>query len=152
MSGLAASSIRFRPYAVADFAACLDLFDANCPEFFAPNERADYSAFLKPGPEGYEVCVVDGEIVGAFGFIGDGAGRKHLNWILLDPRYQGAGIGSAIMHRVEALARASGSALVCIAASHKSAPFFGRFGARAIKVVPDGWGPGMHRVDMELRL
>lgn len=152
MPGFSASSVVFRPYAAADFTACLDLFDANCPEFFAPNERADYSAFLGLGREGYDVCLVDGSIVGAFGLIDGGAGCTHLNWILLDPRFQGAGIGSAIMHRVDASARASGSALVRIAASHKSAPFFGRFGAKAVKVIPDGWGPGMHRVDMELRL
>ena len=39
---------------------------------------------------------------------------------------------------------------VSIAASHKSAPFFARFGARIVETTPDGWGPGMHRVDMEL--
>ncbi len=37
----------FRPYQTADREACLGLFDANCPEFFAPNERADYVAFLE---------------------------------------------------------------------------------------------------------
>ncbi|HKR75059.1 MAG TPA: GNAT family N-acetyltransferase [Rhodanobacter sp.] len=135
----------------ADTAACLGLFDGNCPEFFAPNERADYAAFLGSRPAGYELCLVDGRVAGAFGLADDGLGCKRLNWILLDPGSQGMGIGSAIMRRVEALSHASGSALVRIAASHKSAPFFARFGAVVLATMPDGWGPGMHRVDMEWR-
>jgi hypothetical protein len=48
--------------------------------------------------------------------------------------------------------RASGSRIVRISASHKSAPFFERFGAEPTSVTEDGWGPGMHRVQMELQL
>jgi hypothetical protein len=39
-----------------------------------------------------------------------------------------------------------------VAASQHSAPFFARFGARELARTDDGWGPGMHRVDMELPL
>ena len=35
---------------------CLDIFDANCPEFFAPNERQEYENFLNCDSKGYEVC------------------------------------------------------------------------------------------------
>ena len=31
----------FRPYSSADREACLANFDANCPAFFAPDERAE---------------------------------------------------------------------------------------------------------------
>jgi hypothetical protein len=41
---------------------------------------------------------------------------------------------------------------VDIAASQKSAAFFARFGAVTLKVVDNGWGTGMHRIDMELPL
>mgnify|MGYP004128444723 CR=1 FL=1 len=30
-------------------AACLKLFDLNCPEYFAPNERTFYESFLASG-------------------------------------------------------------------------------------------------------
>jgi hypothetical protein len=62
------------------------------------------------------------------------------------------GIGSAIMSRITRLGRASGVRCVSIAASHKSAPFFAKFGATALNSIENGWGQGMHRVDMELRL
>jgi hypothetical protein len=37
-----------------------------------------------------------------------------------------------------------------IAASHKSAPFFAKFGAQELTTIVNGWGPAMHRVDMLL--
>jgi GNAT superfamily N-acetyltransferase len=145
------TTVAFRPYTHADREACLQLFDENCPEFFAPNERNDYACFLDAGPEGYEACIVDNRIAGAFGLIAGSARRMHLNWILIDPKFQGMGIGSAIMDRIATLAMAAGIHVVDIAASHKSAPFFAKFGAAATVTTHDGWGPGMHRVDMELR-
>jgi len=128
------------------------MFSANCPEYFAPNERQDYEAFLDDESTGYEVCLLAGEIAGAFGLFAAGAGRGRLNWILLDPGCKGLGIGSAVMERVQAQARERRLGVIEIAASHKSAGFFELFGAVSIKTTPDGWGPSMHRVDMELCL
>src|SRR6186713_1529527 len=98
------SQVTFRPYSRTDKEICLVLFDANCPEFFAPNERADYLEFLEKDPRGYELCLIGSEVAGAFGLIGDGGSRRRLNWIMLDPRFQGAGAGRAIMERVVSLA------------------------------------------------
>jgi len=145
------TTVAFRPYTHADREACLELFDANCPEFFAPNERNDYVRFLDAEPKGYEACIVGDRIAGAFGLIAGDARRMHLNWILLDPKFQGLGIGSAIMSRIATLARDAGTDVIDIAASHKSAPFFAKFGAVATATIRDGWGPGMYRVDMEFR-
>lgn len=142
----------FRPYTSVDKAACLSIFDQNCPSFFAANERADFETFLDSEPNAYEICVIDDQIVGAFGLFGDGTKRRSLNWLMIDPQSQGRGIGSAIMGRVLRLGQANGVSIVDIAASHKSAPFFARFGAESIATTRDGWGLGMNRVDMELRL
>jgi len=40
--------------------------------------------------------------------------------------------------------------VIDIAASHLSSPFFSKFGAITKNTIKDGWGIGMHRVDMEL--
>ena len=146
------TNINFRPYRDADRQACTNIFDANCPEFFAPNERQEYEEFLECAPEDYQVCEVDGKVLGAFGLFVGGENMKALNWILLDPQTQGIGVGSAIMERVIQLSRASQTRVVKIAASHKSAPFFARFGASTASMTRNGWGPGMDRVDMELPL
>ena len=151
MCGKQLKNIVFRPYTLADKLDCLGLFDANCPEFFAPNERLDYAHFLGSDQQSYELCVIGEKTVGAFGLMGSELEYRSLNWILLDPRSHGVGIGSAIMKRVATLALTSGVSRVAIAASHKSGPFFARFGAIELDVIDNGWGPGMHRVDMELR-
>ena len=151
--GLAATAgVVFGPYERADEGVCLDLFDLNCPRYFAPCERRDYAQFLDGEPLGFEVWRVDGRLVGASGLTGDDAECRRLSWILVDPDAVGLGVGSAMMRR--ALARAGGLGLRCvlIAASHLSAPFFARFGAVVVSETVDGWGPGMHRLDMEIRL
>ncbi|WOJ95202.1 GNAT family N-acetyltransferase [Congregibacter variabilis] len=146
--------VMFRSYLKTDKQICLDLFDANCPEYFAPNERADYLEFLAADPNNYELCEVAGSVVGAFGLfdIDTRANEKALNWILLDPQAQGRGIGSTIMARVTASAMAAGTTVVHIATSHKAKAFFEKFGAQIQSITDDGWGPGMHRVDMSISL
>ena len=128
------------------------IFDANCPRFFAPGERADYESFLDASPEGYEVCETAGRVIAAFGLQRDDRHGSSLNWIMLAPDAKGVGLGSRIMKRIIALGKASQSPLIRIAASHKSAHFFAKFGAIATAHTKDGWGPGMDRVDMELLL
>ena len=144
--------IAFRPYCDTDYQTCTGIFDANCPKFFAPNERQEYEEFLERVSGDYEVCEVDGKILGAFGLFDDGENMKTLKWILLDPQTQGIGVGSTIMERVIQLSRTSQTRVVKIAASHKSAPFFARFGASITSLTKNGWGPGMDRLDMELPL
>ena len=146
-----APHLEFMPFTGDQRAACLSLFDANCPDFFAPNERTDYETFLSGIPDGYRVSVWDGRVIAAFGVMrGAADGRCRLNWIMVARDLQGGGVGRIIMAEVLRQAEASGAQWVDIAASHKSAAFFARFGARELGQVPDGWGPGMHRIDMEL--
>ena len=98
------------------------------------------------------MCFVAGPLVGAFGLMYDGARDRNLHWMLLEPSSQGLGIGAMIMERVILHASASGARVVNIAASHKSAPFFAKFGSTKVTVTANGWGPGLHRVDMVLKL
>ena len=142
----------FRPYSSADRESCLAIFDANCPAFFAPNERADFLSFLDAAPIGYEVCEVAGRVVAAFGLLRDDRNARRLSWIMIDPDSKGSGLGSAIVQRVVSQGKNSRATKIRIAASHKSAPFFARFGAKAVAHVDNGWGPGMDRIDMELLL
>jgi len=127
------------------------LFDANCPQFFAPNERDDYLSFLKSQPIGYQVCLSNDEVVGAFGLL------KHnqeyaINWIMLSPKTQGSGIGKQVMEHVITTAVAKSIDKISIAASHLSAPFFATFGAITVHEIEHGWGKDMHRIDMVLNI
>jgi len=141
-------AITFRSYRAADREACLAIFDDNCPEFFAPNERDDYIEFLAQDSGAYTIVTLGNAVVGAYGLLPHRDGLA-LRWILFSRATQGQGLGGRVMARVldEMRARA---AVLHIAASHKSAPFFARFGAREVQTIRDGWGPGMDRVDMQL--
>lgn len=145
--------IQFIPYHKEHFEMCLALFDANCPDFFAPNERTDYAEFLNQSPKGYLLVLQHGQVVGAFGLIHENIeNRRRLNWIMIDPNQHGAGLGRSMMEHVITQSQALNVQFVDIAASHKSAAFFERFGAQSIQYTEHGWGPDMHRLDMELKL
>jgi GNAT superfamily N-acetyltransferase len=140
----------FRDYQLADRDACAALFEANCPAFFAVNERADYLRFLATAADSYQLCLIDGQVAGAYGLAPHPAAGLALRWIVLFPQVHGQGLGTRIMTRVLETARAGRILQLHIAASHRSAPFFAKFGARELATIADGWGPAMHRVDMLL--
>jgi len=144
--------MKFRKYSSAHRPECLAIFDANCPEYFSPNERVEYSAFLDEILCGYSVCELDGVIVGAFGLIGDDFVSRDLNWVLVSPNMQGKGVGSKMISTAIDEAQRIGLREINIAASHLSERFFAKFGAHATFRMADGWGPGMHRQDMVLHL
>ena len=143
--------LEFTPFVSTRRAACLAIFDQNCPDFFAPSERAGYERFLEESVDGYRVGLIDGRVAAAFGVTKtDVGGRCRLSWIMVGRDAQGRGVGRAIMADVLRQAAASGAQWVDIAASHKSAAFFAKFGARERSRTNNGWAPGMHRIDMEL--
>lgn len=145
------SAVQFLPYDDTHFDACMGLFDANCPAFFAPNEKADYQVFLKRVAGKYRVVILGGNVVGAFGVLDEAiSGRCRLNWIVVDASNHGSGVGRSIMAETVAAARQMRAEVVEIAASDKSAPFFAKFGARELNYIAHGWGLDMHRIDMEL--
>ncbi len=145
-------AVVIRPYEVSDQRDCLAVFDANCPEYFDPGERADYVEFLDERPAGYEVCVQGRSIAGAFGVCARAEGGQRLRWILIKPAAQGQGVGSAMMVRAQEVCRDLRAAQLHISASQKSAPFFVRFGVRAVETIPQGWGPDLDRVEMVLQI
>ncbi len=146
------TSINFSPYTFDDKKACLTIFDENCPRFFAPNERFDYAHFLDSSSTGYEVCILEGVIIGAYGLVGKEQGWRELHWILISPKVQGLGIGSQFVKRIVTIGKTAKLIGIKIAASHLSATFFAKHGATHIREMENGWGIGMHRADMELKL
>ena len=100
---------------------------------------------------GYEVCLVNNDVVGVFGTWLDLKNKRgHLSWIMIDPSAHGMGIGTAMMGCVLEILNPDKVQVIDIAASQKSAPFFTRFGAVEKSRTTEGWGPGLDRVEMEL--
>ena len=140
-----------KPYHYEYKEHCLSLFDLNSPDFFAANERSDFSDFLNKADDSYLIVLLDGELVGCFGLSETGYERQgRISWIMADPNRHGQGIGRSMMDWIISRSIDLSIEELLIAASHISEPFFARFGAERIAYRANGWGDGMHRVDMRL--
>lgn len=144
----------FIPYEKQHFEACMALFSENCPAYFAENEREDYAAYLKYNQDCYMVLLdAEDKVIAAYGlaFV-EAGGRARVTWIMVSPAGQGAGLGRQMMAAVISGARNMKATAIDIATSQHADQFFAKFGATERRYIKDGWGKGMHRIDMELKL
>ena len=150
--------MKFKPYTSDKLAACLELFDLNCPRFFAREERSDYSHFLQQLPDSGSAHTVyllgwrEQRLIACYGMARVSSETCALTWIMVHPAYQRQGCGEEMMAQLFKLAAAAGYRKVVISTSQHADQFFARFGAVTLRSQNDGWGPGMHRVDMEIIL
>ncbi|MEO1042194.1 MAG: GNAT family N-acetyltransferase [Pseudomonadota bacterium] len=149
---MAASSMQIVPFGDQHRSAVLRLFDDNAPAFFHPDEREALTRFLSQQAAIYRVVVDDGEVIGAFGLRDEGERRGRIVWFMAAPSRHGQGVGRLMIEHLLDEARARGVTTIDIAASHVSEAFYIHFGATRHRRVEDGWGEGMHRVDMILEI
>ena len=148
----------FKPYSQGNMAACLELFDLNCPRFFAREERSDYSYFLQQLPDSRSTHNVyllgwrEQRLIACFGVARVSSETCALTWIMVHPEYQRQRCGEEMMAQLFTLAAAADYRKVVVSTSQHADQFFARFGAITLRSQNDGWGPGMHRVDMEIIL
>lgn len=149
-------SVVARPYTPSDQHACLDLFDGNVPVFFSPSERLEFEQFLSGQAlkQPYQVLECDGRIAGCGGLIIEEDGiTAGLCWGMVDRQLQGMGLGRALTElRLRSAAAIPGVIQVRLDTSQHTQGFYARFGFEALNVTPDGYGPGLDRWDMLLRL
>ena len=150
--------MEFKPYSQDDMAGCIELFDLNCPRFFAREERADYSHFLQLLSDAGSAHTVyllgwrEQRLIACFGMAPVSPETCVLSWIMVHPEYQRQGCGGEMMAQLFTLAAAACYRKVAVSTSQHADQFFARFGAVTLRSQNDGWGPGMHRVDIEISL
>lgn len=134
----------------ADTAACLTIFDTLCPAYFASNERDEFAEYLSEQGDEYQIFrIEDGATLAGYGLHHSETDRTlRLNWIMVSPEAQGQQLGDTMMKDALAVLHASSMERLLISASQHSAPFFSRYGAIEQTRIPNGWGLGMHRVEM----
>jgi N-acetylglutamate synthase-like GNAT family acetyltransferase len=131
----------------------MELFDQNCPAYFAPNERADFETYLRDSKAEYSVYVQDKQVIASYGLhICNERFIVHLRWIMVALTHHGKGTGTRMMHEAIENAKTFGFPTMTISASQHSEPFFARFGAVKQSFQENGFGPGMHRIEMQLPL
>ena len=160
------SVLRFRPYHPTDLQACLSIFDGNTPTFFHASERREYERFLEQERHEfadalpYFVLESEARIVAC--------GGVSLNWLLEPNSSRTAGLTWGMVAR-DSHGQGWGrknleqrlhwlrvhhpeTQAVILDTTPAVQGFFERFGFQALKRIPDGYGPGIDRVDMRLEL
>jgi N-acetylglutamate synthase-like GNAT family acetyltransferase len=148
--------LKHRAYRSLDKGGCLRIFESNVPRFILPHERAEFAAFLDGLPHTGYYLVIENEddaIVACGGFSFRQEGEASLCWGMVDGEYQGLGIGGMLrLLRLQLMCEIPNLKKVKLSTSQKDAPFFETYGFKVMETVPDGYGPGMHKVDMELMI
>jgi len=147
-----------RPYQASDREACLALFDGNTPRFFDPSERVRFAAWIDASVQPYlvieRVTGGDARIVACGGHAIEADGTTaSLSWGMVAQDLHAQGLGQALTQaRLDAIAAMPQLTSVTMNTSQHTQGFYARFGFVAVKVTPDGIGPGLDQWDMVLQL
>ena len=143
-----------RPYEVADRAECLRVFDSNAPWYFLPEERIQFEKFLDRLPGPYFVIVDESELVACGGFAtGRVGGEADICWTMVRRDQHGHGVGNFLLTTcVSDILALDGCQTARLETSQHARRFFERWGFTAIEVTPNGFGPGLDRVEMRITL
>lgn len=141
-----------RPYAPTDRDSCLALFDSNTPDNFAPQERADFEAWLDGEPEHYVVLEHEGTVVacGGFALPEPGSTDARLTWGMVGRLWHRQGLGRfLLMYRMRELGKTAAVVqTVSLETTQHAAPFFASQGFRVEHSVKDGYAPGLDKLEM----
>jgi len=151
------SGIISRPFQSADRPACLSIFDSNVPFFFSPDERVEFNDHLETLDtitRLYVVLVRGDAVVACGGLTMDFTRqRASLSWGMVDRATHRQGIGRMLTQARLTLARSiSGLVEIELSTSQHTHGFYEGFGFVRSTVTPDGFGPGLDRWDMTLKL
>ncbi|MBE7216997.1 MAG: GNAT family N-acetyltransferase [Caulobacteraceae bacterium] len=149
------SRLALRPYADADRAAVLAIFDANVPDFFGAGERGWLEDSLDELDGPAFLVTLDGEAVAFGGYeIWDYYDKALLTWGMAHPRVHGAGVGRwLLLARLAMIARETpATSWATVDTSPRVAPFFLKHGFETASVWPRGYRAGgtMHVLRFDL--
>lgn len=145
-----------RAYAPSDEGACLGLFDGNVPAFFSLSERRDFERFLARQATEWQYLVLEraGRIVGCGGLAIEKDGlTASLCWGMIDRDLHRTGLGRILAEaRLRLAAITPGIVRVRLDTSQHTQGFYALFGFEVLNITQDGYGSGLDRWDMLLRL
>ncbi len=119
----------FRPFAVPDLSACLELYKLNEPDRFPEGVISQYEKSLTDPTGCFLIAESDGEIVASGGLSMMPDGFVVLCFGLVRPSHQGKGIGAALLLARLALLPPTGCDYhILIFAVEKSIGYYRRFG------------------------
>ncbi|WP_129713983.1 GNAT family N-acetyltransferase [Pedobacter sp. SYP-B3415] len=153
-----------RPYEPADRPGCLRVFYSNVPEYFAPAEIDDFTAYIDDAAQrshhkesdwqhAYFVVSAAEDILACGGYaIHQPKAEAWLTWGMVLHRQQRMGIGQKLlMYRLKAIFTACPGVTIHLDTTQLSYRFFERAGFQVTAINKDAYGPGYDRIDMICR-
>jgi ribosomal-protein-alanine N-acetyltransferase len=140
-----------RLYNLCDRSAILDLFDLNCPAFFAPEEKQDLIRYLDTELEYYFVLELENRIMGCGGFNFSGnESRAKISWDIFHPEHQGKGWGGVLLkHRIEKIRAFKQVKTITVRTSQLAWRFYQKQGFELVETSKDFWAKGFDLYRME---
>lgn len=143
--------LNIRPYHSNDKSRLMALIQLNIPDYFAPDEEADFAEYLDYHLDYYFVVEADNIILGSGGFnLTEDRKTAKISWDLFHPDSQGKGLGSALTRfRIQEIQKIDGIQSISVRTSQLVYPFYEKFGFETKEVVKDFWDIGFDLVRME---
>ncbi|MGX7666210.1 GNAT family N-acetyltransferase [Flavobacterium pedocola] len=143
-----------RRYQKEDFNELIALLKRNIPEYFAPEEEADYSDYLTHHLEDYFVVTEDDTIIGAGGinyFPEEKTAR--ISWDAIHPDFHGKGVGRKLtQYRIDLLKNNPEINLIVVRTTQLVYKFYEKMGFQLEKTEKDFWAEGFDLYQMSIRL
>jgi N-acetylglutamate synthase-like GNAT family acetyltransferase len=138
-----------RPFLVYDRIACLAIFDSNAPDFIDPADRSDFTEFLSE-PGQYVVAESEGTVVGCGGYYSRNSAAR-LTWGMVHRSHHRRGLGILLLRwRLQRIMAEPGVTTIECSTSQMTEGFYARCGFVTEDRLPEGYGPGLERVEMRM--
>ena len=144
--------MNFTPYTPADFDNCIALFKGNEGKYFDQSEFEQYQEFLRTEALTglYYVMKDEGLTVGAGGMmVYDGV--YWMDWGMIARDRHGQGIGTQLLQfRLDEIHKLEKNPKIKLCTSQHTVGFYERFGFERVKFTEHGYGPDLHKIEMDL--
>ena len=142
--------INIRDYAPTDNSDVLLLLKLNTPEYFAPEEEADFVNYLKNEIDFYYVLELNDKIVGCGGINFRDENTGVISWGIIHPEHQKMKLGSKLLNfRVEELQKIEKITRITVRTTQLVFPFFEKNGFKTIQIDDNYWAHGFHLYEMD---
>lgn len=145
--------MKWRDYTLEDKAACLEIFQSNVPDYFAPNELSDVTRLLDGMLCPYLVVENEENCVIASGGIWANPleNSATLCWVMVAREYHSKGAGRMLVLRLlNLLQQFPFVTLVKLDTSQHTTVFYEKLGFAKCGFVENYYAEGLHRYDMAM--
>jgi len=146
--------MKLRQYQISDKPTCLAIFESNLGQYFAEDEREEFSVFLdKEALSNYWMVEDNNQIVGCGGVYENFKENcVGLSWGMIYNKEHKKGYGKFLTKfRVERMIEQYPTRIKQLATSQHTFAFYEKMGFKVTKIQKNGFGDNIDRYDMILK-